>query len=194
MSLYKFARNILTIIFKLIYRVNIYNIDNIPLKGNIIICSNHISNLDPITLAVSVPRQVHFMAKKELFKNKLLGRILKEVGAFPVDRQGTDLSAIKKSLKVLKDDNALGIFPEGTRVKKKEESKVKPGIAMISIKSKSPIIPIYIKSTYKLFTKIDVFIGSPIDLSNYKKSKLNIDEYKSLSNEVMDKIYKLNQS
>lgn len=191
MSLYGFARGILLVIFKLLYRVEVCGIENIPAEGKIIICSNHVSMLDPITVAISVPRRIYFMAKKELFEKRFFGSLLKKLGAFPVDRDGSDLAAIRNSLKILKCEDALGIFPEGTRIKKQDVDNAKPGIAMISIKGKSPIIPIYVDTQYKLFSKIRVIIGKQISSEEYYEQKLNMDNYKELSRQVMTSIYSL---
>jgi len=191
MSLYSFARGLLLVIFKLIYRIEVLGKENIPSKGKMIICSNHVSMLDPITVAISVPRRIYFMAKQELFQNKLFGSLLDKLGAFPVDRDGADLAAIRNSLKILKCENALGIFPEGTRIKNEDVDNAKPGIAMISIKGKAPIIPVYIDTQYKLFGKIRVIIGKPIITDEYYDQKLNMDNYKELSRQVMTTIYNL---
>ncbi|MTI67790.1 MAG: 1-acyl-sn-glycerol-3-phosphate acyltransferase [Firmicutes bacterium] len=191
MKFYNFVRDAVGIIFKRLYKIKVFNKENVPKEGKIILCSNHISLLDPITVALAVDRQVFFMAKKELFKNKLFGAILKKLGAFPVNRKKSDLTAIKNSLKLLKKDNALGLFPEGTRVKNKDLDSVKPGVAMISLKSKAPIIPIYIDSKYKKFKDVKVYIGKPIYFKEYEGQKLNLEDYKKLSKSVMETIYML---
>ncbi|MFA5524886.1 MAG: lysophospholipid acyltransferase family protein, partial [Tissierellales bacterium] len=174
MSLYGFVRGILNVIFRIIFRIEVYGKENIPSEGKIVICSNHVSMLDPITVAISVPRRIYFMAKKELFEKKFFGNLINKLGAFPVDRDSSDLSAIRNSLKVLKSEDALGIFPEGTRIKKEDVDIAKPGIAMISIKGKSPIVPIYIITQYKLFSKIKVIIGKQIVPNEYFDLKLNM--------------------
>lgn len=194
MSLYSFIRALLSIVFKIVFRINIIGIENIPSKGKIIICSNHVSMLDPITVAISIPRRIYFMAKKELFDNKLLGKLLNRLGAFAVDREGSDLAAIRNSLKILKNEDSLGIFPEGTRRKEEDIDNAKPGIAMISIKGKAPILPIYIDTKYKLFKKINIIIGKQITPEEYYDKKLNMDNYKEFSRRVMNNIYGLKHS
>ncbi len=194
MSLYSFLRAILSVIFKVLFRINVIGIENFPAEGKVIICSNHVSMLDPITVAISVPRRIYFMAKKELFKNKVFGKFLERLGAFPVDREGADLAAVRNSLKILKYENVLGIFPEGTRIKKQDIDNAKPGIAMISIKGKAPIIPIYIDTQYKLFRKTKVIIGKQITTEEYYDQKLNMDSYNELSRQVMTIIYSLKNS
>ncbi len=194
MSLYGFARGLLLVIFRLAFRIELVGIENIPNEGKIIFCSNHVSMLDPITVAISTRRRIYFMAKKELFEKKFFGSLLEKLGAFPVDRDGADLSAIRNSLKILKNEDALGIFPEGTRNKNEDVDNAKPGIAMISIKGKAPIIPIYIDTQYKLFRKIRVIIGKQIIPEEYYDQKLNMDEYKELSRQVMTEIYGLRKN
>ncbi|RKD34521.1 lysophospholipid acyltransferase family protein [Thermohalobacter berrensis] len=191
MSFYKLAKNLSYLFFNFIYRIEINGLENIPKKGRLIICSNHKSLLDPILVGISLNRKVHFMAKKELFKNKFFSIILKKLGAFPVDRKNTDLSAIKKSIRILKEEKVLGIFPEGTRVNNENIKHAKPGVAMISIKSKSPVIPVYIDTDYKLFNKVKINIGNQIEFKNYYSKKNSQDDYKKVSQEILSSIYKL---
>lgn len=191
MGFYSFTKGVVTIIFNIFYRIEINGVENIPKEGRLIICSNHISLRDPIILAIVVPRQLFFMAKKELFKNELLKLLFKNLGAFPVNRDKSDLTAIKNSIKVLNNNNVLGLFPEGTRVKEKKISNAMPGIAMISLKAKAPIVPIYINTNYNLFSKIKISIGQPIVFDDWNGKKKSGEEYKELSEKVMEKIYTL---
>lgn len=191
MSFYNFAKSVLSVVFRIIFRIEVTGVENIPTKGRLIICSNHVSILDPVIVGISVPRKIYFMGKKELFNNKIFGKILEKLGAFPVDREGADLSAIRNSLKILKSEEVLGIFPEGTRNKKEDIDSAKPGIAMISIKSKAPIVPIYIDTRYKLFGKVKVIIGEQLTTEEYYEEKLNLDNYKEISRQVMSTIYNL---
>lgn len=191
MSFYNCCKNIASVIGKIIFRIEIKNADRIPQEGKLIICGNHISLLDPVMVAIASPRQISYMAKKELFKYKLLNKVFRSLGAFPVDRSRGDISAIKNSLKILKEDKVLGIFPEGTRVKEKDVSSAKAGISMIAVKAKSPVLPIYIDTKYKLFGKVKVIVGEPIFLDEYYGQKLTNEAYKDISIDIMDKLYKL---
>ena len=131
------------------------------------------------------------MGKKELFKYKWFAFILEKLNVFPVDRQGTDIKSVKKSLRVLKEDKVLGIFPEGTKVKGYNIENAKPGIALMAVKSQTNILPIHIISNYKTFNKIDVKIGKLIDVSEYKGQKLNNDDYTLISQKILKSIYEL---
>ncbi|HHV27709.1 MAG TPA: 1-acyl-sn-glycerol-3-phosphate acyltransferase [Tissierellia bacterium] len=188
---YRLCYFIGNIVFRIIFRFKVTGKHNIPKEGKVILCSNHISDLDPLILGLAIPRNIRFMAKKELFENKFLGGLVNALGAFPVDRKAADLSAIRNSLNVLKNDEVLGIFPEGTRVTEENIENAKPGIALISIKAKAPVIPIYIESKYKVFSKIKINIGEPIYFNEYYGKKLKTEDYKILSQEIMKSIYSL---
>jgi 1-acyl-sn-glycerol-3-phosphate acyltransferase len=191
---YRVARIIVSIIFRIIFRIEINGKENIPMEGPLVVCSNHISNLDPIILGIAFPRPIIFMAKKELFNNKLIAKLITGLGAFPVDRKGSDIAAIKTSFRVLKNEQVLGIFPEGTRVHEMDLDNVKPGIGLISIKNRSPVIPIFIDSNYKLFSKVVVNIGEPILFDEYHSRKLETEDYLEVSKEIMKSIYSLKNS
>ena len=189
MKFYKFVRGFAGVIFKLIYRIKIHGKENIPEDGRLIVGANHSHIFDPVVLALAIPREISFMGKKELFENKFLNYIFTNLGAFPVDRDGTDIKAVKTSLRVLQQEGALGIFPEGTRVKAYDENNAKAGMAMMSIRAKSQILPVYIESSYRIFSKIDVYIGKPIDLSEYYGERLSSEEYSKISKDILKSIY-----
>lgn len=184
----KFLANI---IFRILFRVKTHGIENVPSEGKFILCSNHANNLDPVFVSMVMPRKISWMAKKELFKYKFISYLGYKLGAFPVDRNGSDVSAIKNALRVLKDDKVLGIFPEGTRVKKMDLEAAKPGVALLSIKSGADILPVLIDSNYKLFSKINIYIGKPMDIKNEDGSKPTTEEYLEKSQLVLKTIYGL---
>lgn len=193
MKFYTFAKGAMNIVFNLIYRVKVYGKENIPMNEKLIVCSNHSHNFDPVLIGIILPREISFMAKKELFENKILKFILSKMGAFPVDREEADIKAIKNALRVLKQDGVLGIFPEGTRVEEFNLDNVKSGTALISIKAQARILPIYIEGTYKIFSKVSVHIGKAIDFSEYYGQKLDSEIYADLSKDVLREIYTIKQ-
>lgn len=127
--------------------------------------------MDPILIGCILPRQVFFMAKVELFKFPIFSWLLKKLGAFPVRRGTADLSAIKNSLKVLKEEKVFGIFPEGTRNKSGKIRTFSHGVAAIAHKSKAQTVPIAIIGDYKIFKPIKVKIGKPLDFNKYYERK-----------------------
>ena len=106
------------LLVKLLFFMKIEGRENVPKDRNCILMGNHQCLLDPVTLALCVPdREIHFMGKKELFENKVLGWVFRQVHGFPVDRGNMDMGAIRTAMGVLKAGETLGIFPEGTRSK-----------------------------------------------------------------------------
>ena len=106
------------LLVKLLFFMKIEGRENVPKDRNCILMGNHQCLLDPVTLALCVPdREIHFMGKKELFENKALGWVFRQVHGFPVDRGNMDMGAIRTAMGVLKAGETLGIFPEGTRSK-----------------------------------------------------------------------------
>ncbi|QUH21676.1 lysophospholipid acyltransferase family protein [Alkaliphilus sp. B6464] len=188
---YKVVKNSIRFILSLIYRVEIQGKENIPMEGKSIVCSNHFNLLDPVFIGTCLPRKINYMAKEELFSNKIFALILNKLGVFPVKRGGADISAIKTALKILKNEEVFGIFPEGTRSKTGEMLEAKPGLAMIAIKSQSSIIPVAIIGNYKPFSKIKIIIDKPINFSDYYDQKISIEEYQQLSQSVLEHIKKL---
>ncbi|SKA83192.1 1-acyl-sn-glycerol-3-phosphate acyltransferase [Caloramator quimbayensis] len=191
MIFYNFAKYLMWILFHLIYRVEVVGTENIPKDEGVIICPNHFAFGDPVVVGITCPRQVRYMAKKELFKNPFVRIILKGLGAYPVKRGEADLNAIKMTLKLLKDKKIVGLFPEGTRVKTGKFGQANPGVAMLSIKSGKAVIPTLITGSYRLFSKIKVQYGQPIDFTKYKKEKMTNDDYFELSQMVIQKLYEL---
>lgn len=188
---YSFIKGIAKVILSPFYRIKVYGMENIPSQGRLILCSNHASNWDPIFISIVVPRQISWMGKKELFKNKILAAFLSKLTVFPVDRDGSDIGAIKQALRVLKDDRALGLFPEGTRVKSLDLDNAKSGVALLGVKSKAPILPIFIQSNYKIFNEINIYIGETMDLNDMIEGKPSADDYLDLSKKVLSNIYSL---
>ena len=177
--------------YGILYRIEITGLENIPPDEGVIIAPNHIHYADPLVVGAYYPGHLYLMAKKELFKNPLLAKTISIMGAFPVDRDGNDIRAIKESLKVLKSNSPLLIFPEGTRnsLLGKAHGDGKAGVPLIAIKAKVKIIPVTIDSTYKLFSKIRIIYHKPISLEQYAGQKLSTDEYTKIINEILDIIY-----
>lgn len=188
--LYSFARAILIPVFLLFYNYRITGRENVPKEGAYIACANHFSAIDPIFVGISLPHRMYFMAKAELFRNKLLGALMHGLGAYPIKRGEADIKSIKNSLRLLGSGKVLGLFPEGTR-NKTNETVAEPGIAMLAIKSKVPVLPVAIISSYKFFKKTRIIIGNPIELTEYYDKKLHNEDYLKVSMDIMNKINEL---
>lgn len=169
--LYHVLRLIGKPIIYLLFLPKVIGKKNIRHKGRAVIISNHLSMWDPLFIAVVFKRQIFWMGKIELFKNKLARMFFYAVKAFPVRRGEGDLAAIRHAFKILRSDKLFGIFPEGTRVKSNEINRFEPGTAMIALKNDAPVIPVYIKGQYKPFKRMKMIIGEPIHLSDYVGTK-----------------------
>ena len=154
--MYNIAVFICKILFKIFYKIEVVNKPNLKKDKSYMICSNHLHLFDPILIACNVDRPMQFMGKQELFSNKFSNWFLRKLGGFPVDRDGADINAIKTSINILKNNEVLCIFPEGTRSKTGELGEFKSGAGMIAIKGNTTIIPVKIEGNYKLFSKVKI--------------------------------------
>ena len=191
--LYRFAQGLVWILFHLMYRIEVKGIKNIPEGEGALICPNHYNNFDPFLVAIVLKRKIRFMAKAEAFNNPILRFLLNHIEVYPVRRGEADLNAVKTTLKILKDKQLVGMFPEGTRIKGGELGKANSGVAVFSIKSGKPVVPVYISGSYKPFTKMSIEFGKPINFEEAKGKKLTGDDYAELSQLVMKEIKKLKE-
>ena len=164
-------------------------------KGACIIASNHTSNMDVPLLAFHTWEKKYYLAKKEMFKNKLVGFFARKWGGIKIDRQGNDINAIKASLKVLKNGKKLVIFPEGTRNNNEnmEMGEVKQGVAMLAIKAKVPVVPMFIMKKPKIFRRNRVVIGQPFELDEFYGKKLSNEELAQATEIVAKKMDELRE-
>ena len=186
------ARIILWLPLSILHPTYIYGRKNRP-KGKAILCSNHRSNWDIVNYLLHTSECVKILAKKELKNNKLFGFILKHLGAIFIDREGNDINAIKECMKALKNDKKLFIFPEGTRLKDESAvlGEVKSGLALIAIKTKTPIVPMWVVSKPKAFRKSKIIIGKPYELTDFYSKKLDEATLEEANKVVREKMLEL---
>ena len=190
--IYEFAKGVCKyFVNKVLYRFNFKGLENIPEKDRLVICSNHVSLYDPVVIATQVKRPIHFLAKAELYKNSFISWIMRKVKTIPVDRGHVSIQTLKDAMSVLKKDNILGIFPEGTRVKEGEKKEPLDGFVVFALKTKSPILPVHIEGRFKFRAKINVTFGKPIYLNEYYGRKVKADEISEISKDIMNQIYSL---
>ena len=188
-------RVIIKFIFKIIaiilYRPKIVGKENLPKDTGALICTNHVHNLDSAVIVAMFKRKVNVLAKEELFKNGFIRWIADIFGVYPVKRGRADLQAIKISLKLLKNDELLLMFPEGTRHGLDKGKKPKNGAVLIAATAGKQIIPIGIQGSFKPFRKVIVNIGKPIDYSQYSEEVKEKEQASKLTQELMQEIVKL---
>lgn len=181
--MYCFLRDLTKVFILMFFRLSISGKENIVDSGSVIYAANHTSMLDPFMLGFSIDREIRFLGKVELKKNFIIGKFIERIKVIPVDRSKNDIVAMKTCIKVLKEGGALGIFPEGTRVKDVATSENKAGVGLIAVKSGAVIQPITINATYKLFSKVNVIIH-PIYVPEEREKYTNKD-YEQISNDIM---------
>lgn len=184
------VRGALYIWFKLVYRLEINGLENVPKEGPIIFCGNHRSYIDPPLIVATAKRDMKFLAKEELYKNKFLAFLGWAFEAIPVKRDEKDISAIKTSLKDLKEGKCIALFPEGTRNGLEKGEKVKDGVAFFAVRSGAKVVPCGIKGGTKELKKLTISYGKALDYSKYKGSK-DKDILDNITKEIMDNIIEL---
>jgi len=169
---------------------------NIPTKGAFILACNHQSNLDPVLVGLNIRRIVHYMAKDSLFKNPIIGFILRGCGAFSLKRGRIDSKALKEALSYLENGAPLLIFPQGTRRKSAEERKVNPGLGFLAVKSGVPVVPVRLIGTDKVLPKgAKWFKRHPVTIIFGQPVRFQEDEdYSQVSSAALDKILSLSPS
>ncbi|MCP4580164.1 MAG: 1-acyl-sn-glycerol-3-phosphate acyltransferase [candidate division Zixibacteria bacterium] len=195
--LFWFLHTLIYIYMRLLGGLRLRGKHKIPRDGGLIIASNHIAAADPFLLGSAIPRELWFMAKKELFKPFLLGRFIAKVNAFPVDRFGFDIEVIKKSISLLKQGRALIMFPEGTRSKDGRIMEGKIGVGMLAYKAGVPIVPAYVANTkrawWNLFKgkRMKVNFGDVIEADWIKSLPGSKEGYRQITDLLMERIREL---
>lgn len=155
-------------VVRLLFPVEVEGLENVP-AGGVLFCPNHTSNADPLVIASVLPvnSRLHFMGKAELFQNKFLNWFFRKMGGFPVDRGGSDITAVKTAIKVLKDGDNLMIFSEGTVIRNGIghadglPAHAHSGAAVIGVRTGAVMIPVFVSQGKKLFHKTRVIFGKP---------------------------------
>ena len=184
------VRTVIRIFFVVVYRVKVIGTDNIPKdkKQPLIYCGNHRTYKDPPLIVVTAKRHVRFLAKEELKKNPLFAFLGVVFGGIYVKRDSKDVSALKTTLKALKNGESIALFPEGTRNGLEKGEKAKDGAAFFAVRTGAKVIPVGIKGGEKPFKKMTIKYGKPMDFSNRSK-----DELDEITDEIMKEIIELSK-
>jgi len=170
--LYKLLRPIVTVLFKLLYKPKIIGLDNIKKSGRIILAGNHNNNLDGAFLISSTKRNIHFLAKIELFKG-IKKHFFNNLGLIPVDRSKRNHKSLQIAYEYLRNEKVIGIFPEGTFGR----GKILPfklGAVKMAYETNSEIVPFAITGDFKIFSKnLKIEFGEPIKIKSDDLEKEN---------------------
>ncbi|MFH1778068.1 MAG: lysophospholipid acyltransferase family protein [Candidatus Omnitrophota bacterium] len=196
---YHCCRFLLWILFKTLFFYQAHHGQKLP-EGGFIIAANHLSFLDPIAVCLGLKRRIGFMAREDLFDAGLFSWLIMGLNSFPIKRDGADIQALKEAVNRLKKGEIILVFPEGTRSRTGTLQPGQAGIGLIAAHAHVPVIPVYIYGTnramprgghaFRLFTKIDVYFGTPITID-----KLNVNirpqrRYQKFADIVMSEIAK----
>ncbi len=158
----------LRIVFSFLMNRRVEGLENLPLDGAVIVVCNHVTNYDVFPMQLSLPRPIFYMGKAELFRNPIMDIVVRNLGAFPVERDKKDVWAYNHALKVLASGQTLGMFPEGTRSRGRGLGVAKTGVARMAIETNAPIVPMALTGTDKFFkhfprrANVDVKLLPPI--------------------------------
>ncbi|MDE6260281.1 MAG: 1-acyl-sn-glycerol-3-phosphate acyltransferase [Oscillospiraceae bacterium] len=168
-------------------------VENIP-EGAALICGNHTSLGDPlyVVCCMGSKRQTHVMAKAEIMKWPVIGFLLKKAGIFGVNRGKSDVAAIKEAMRVLRAGEKLLMFPEGTRVKEGETSEAHTGAAMLSTRTNTPLVPVYISPKKRRFRRTTVVFGQSYH-PEFEGRKPSADDYQRIANDLLVRVRALEE-
>ncbi|MEE9182574.1 MAG: lysophospholipid acyltransferase family protein [candidate division NC10 bacterium] len=191
---YRFLQIVLPLIMP-IFRFRVVGREEIPTTEGVILAANHVSYVDPLFIgAAIVERQLHFIAKADLFRFPLFGALLRWLRVVPVRRSQGDYAAIRQSLRLLKKGEILVLFPEGTRGDGVTLQKAEEGIGLLAARSGCPVVPVYVEGTGKVLPRgkriprvhpVTIYFGHPLRLGGETPHRETRRGYRRLSEEIM---------
>ncbi len=194
-SVYGLSHFVVSTLHDILCRGEVIGVENIPLRGGLIVAANHASVLDPPLIGCRLPRQLAFFARKTLWKGGIISWWLDTVGTIPVDRDsGSDVSAIKHVLQVLKQGRATIVFPEGTRTPTGRLQEAKAGVGLLACRTGAPVVPARILGTFetlgrdrplRLGTPISMIFGRPLTPADYDSPADGKERYQRASERIM---------
>jgi len=180
---------------RIMFRPRYLDRDKIPVEGPLIIAANHLSHIDPAFIMTAVKRPVSYLSKKEHFDSRLRRLVFKQVGVIPVDREAGGAEGLEEAMEILKNDGAIGIFPEGTRSKDGKLGQGKTGVARLAAMTGAAVVPVAIRQTDGVWP-ISKRIPRPWRKFYYKfgepmyfpVEEVNKESLRSFTDEIMGKI------
>jgi 1-acyl-sn-glycerol-3-phosphate acyltransferase len=204
--LYLIGWSFYRLVFALYFRWRVYNDERVPLKGAVILAANHASFLDPPLVGSGLHRDINYLARKSLFRFPVLGWILRNVNAVPVDRDGGGAAGLRAIMDRLHAGGAIILFPEGTRTQDGRLQPARSGIGLTVIKSDAPVVPVRVFGTYEAWGRhvgfprplpVVVKYGQPMHFEQLRAeakscSKARLKEiYQQVADEIMAAIARL---
>ncbi len=174
--LYEIARILGHFVFRVLLPVKCHNKEGLQREAPYVLIANHQHALDPLAIAMQIPkRQIVFLAKKELAPNRFLQSVMTRLHCILVDRHNADMSAMRDCMKAIKMKKILLIFPEGTRHHEGQMEQIESGAAMIALRSRSPIVPVYMDRKMSFFKRTNIYVGEPIPCDDLLDKGINTE-------------------
>jgi 1-acyl-sn-glycerol-3-phosphate acyltransferase len=193
-------------IFGTYFHWRVYEADRVPETGPAILAANHASLLDPPLVGAALKRDICYLARENLFRNPLIGAVLRSWNVVPVDRDGGGATGLRAIMDRLNAGNAVILFPEGTRTLDGALQPARSGIGLLAIKSTAPVVPIRLFGTFEAYGRkmrlprprsVAVKFGRPMNLDRWRAeaqtcSKARLKEiYQRTAEAIMDQIARL---
>ena len=196
-KIYNILRPLGNLIIRLLFKIRYHGQENIPMEGGYILASNHIHMIDPLIISCGIKkRQMHFMAKKELWNNPFVAWAFTKVNGFPISRGSADVTALRYAESIPKEGYILGIFPEGTRSRDGQIGKAKRGVSAIAKEAKCGVLPVsvYNSDNLKKHTLYTVRYGQfiPYEELGFSDNPTR-EEEQAVADKIMEAIKKLQE-
>ncbi len=185
--LYEIARGISHVLFRTLMPVKFHNPERLRREPPFILIANHRHALDPVAMAIGIPKhQVVFLAKKELGKSPFMQKLLTRVHCILVDRHNVDMEAMRACMKAIKDNKILLIFPEGTRHHEGQMEQIETGTALIAMRSRAPIVPVYFDRKLAFFRRTHLYVGEPIAYDDLLAEGINAETCEKMNERMRE--------
>ena len=195
---YRFAYNLVGLELILCHRIKIEGRENVP-AGGFLVVSNHVSYLDPTTVGWALAREIYYLGRKTLFKPPFWNWFLPCCNVLPIDRDGHDISGLRRIIKMLKDGHGVMLFPEGTRSPDGQMQPPEPGAGLVALKAGVPVLPARVFGTFECLSRhtkrfrcgpVRVVVGKPY-MPTVGEGRKDKDIYARVAQEMMEKIAEL---
>ena len=190
-AIYTLARIIFGFLFHTIFPLRFHNAQIVEeMQPPYIIMANHRSFADPMALAIKVKRyEIRFIGKRELAHGRLKSWLFSGLHMILVSRHATDMAAMRQCMQTLKEGHILGIFPEGTRHQPEMMQEVESGTAIIALRARVPLLPVYIGGKIRPFHITHIYYGKPMELDDLYAQGVNNDTAHQLCQRIHDVFY-----
>ena len=190
-AIYTLARIIFGFLFHTIFPLRFHTAQIVEeMQPPYIIMANHRSFADPMALAIKVKRyEIRFIGKRELAHGRLKSWLFSGLHMILVSRHATDMAAMRQCMQTLKEGHILGIFPEGTRHQPEMMQEVESGTAIIALRARVPLLPVYIDGKIRPFHITHIYYGKPMELDDLYAQGVNNDTAHQLCQRIHDVFY-----